>query len=267
MYKRQLYNVLEISICVFVMLDTFSKYVRLYSIKRATSLVLSKKVTKDYRIQVGKPKIILSDHGPQFISGRWRQTLGWEGIITKHTAVYHPQSNQAERVMREIGRIFRAYCHAKHSEWPLYVKKVESWLNSTTHESTGYTPHELIKGTRPPRILEQLFDYPSENAPMDVSIKIRLANENLLSKGEGRKNRHDTRGKWMKYEIGQLVLVKRHDLSNAQEKEIKKFFLLYEGPYEIIEIKMQNAYVLQDRETKEIVGTQNASNLKLYWTA
>ena len=169
--------------------------------------------------------------------------------------------------MREIGRIFRAYCHAKHSEWPLYVRKVETWLNSTTHESTGYTPHELIKGTRPPRILEQLFDYPSESTPMDVSIKIRLANENLLSKGERRKNRHDTRGKWMKYEIGQLVLVKRHDLSNAQEKEIKKFFLLYEGPYEVIEIKMQNAYVLQDRETKEIVGTQNASNLKLYWTA
>ena len=102
---------------------------------------------------------------------------------------------------------------------------------------------------------------------MDVSIKIRLANENLLSKGERRKRRHDARGKWMKYEIGQLVLVKRHDLSNAQEKEIKKFFLLYEGPYEVIEVKMQNAYVLQDRETKEIVGTHNATNLKLYWTA
>ena len=63
-------------------------------------------------IKTGKPKIILSDHGPQFISGIWRQTLGWEGIIPKHMAVYHPQLNQAERMMRELGRIFRAYCHA-----------------------------------------------------------------------------------------------------------------------------------------------------------
>ena len=58
----------------------------------------------------------------------------------KRQAVYHPQSNQAERVMRELGRIFRAYCHAKHSEWPMYVGKIEEWLNCTTHESTGFTP-------------------------------------------------------------------------------------------------------------------------------
>ena len=100
-----------------------------------------------------------------------------------------------------------------------------------------------------------------------MSIKIRLANENLLSKGEQRKRRHDARGKWVKYEVGQLVLVRRHDLSSAQDKEIKKFFLLYEGPYEVVEIKMKNSYVLQDRETREIVGTHNATNLKLYWSS
>ena len=33
---------------VFVVLDTFSKLVRLYSVKRATSRVLSEKITKDY---------------------------------------------------------------------------------------------------------------------------------------------------------------------------------------------------------------------------
>ena len=61
-------------------------------------------------------------------------------------------------------------------------------------------------------------------------------------------------------------MVRRHDLSSAQGKEIKKFFLLYEGPYEIVEVKMNNAYVLQNQATQEIVGTQNATNLKLYWS-
>ena len=61
-------------------------------------------------------------------------------------------------------------------------------------------------------------------------------------------------------------MVRRHDLSNAQEKEIKKFFLLYEGPYEIIEVKMDNAYMLQNQVTREIVGTHNATNLKIYWS-
>ena len=61
--------------------------------------------------------------------------------------------------------------------------------------------------------------------------------------------------------------MRRHDLSSAQDKEIKKFFLLYEGPYEVIEVKMKNSYVLQNRETREIVGTHNATNLKLYWSS
>ena len=77
---------------------------------------------------------------------------------------------------------------------------------------------------------------------------------------------HDAKGKWTKYEVGQLVLVRRHDLSSAQDKEIKKFFLLYEGPYEVIEIKMDNAYVLRNQVTREIVGTHNATNLKKYWS-
>ena len=71
----------------------------------------------------------------------------------------------------------------------------------------------------------------------------------------------------MKYEVGQLILVRRHDLSSAQDKEIKKFFLLYEGLHEVIEVKMKNSYVLQNRETREIVGTHNATNLKLYWSS
>ena len=75
------------------------------------------------------------------------------------------------------------------------------------------------------------------------------------------------RDRWTQYEVGQLVLVRRHDLTSAQDKEIKKFFLLYEGPYEIVEIKMKNSYVLQNRETREIVGTHNATNLKLFWSA
>ena len=60
--------------------------------------------------------------------------------------------------------------------------------------------------------------------------------------------------------------MRRHELSSAQDKEIKKFFLLYEGPYEVIEIKMNNAYVLQNQVTREVMGTHNATNLKLYWS-
>ena len=56
---------------IFVVLDTFTKFVKLYRVNRATSRVLREKITKDYMIKTGKPKVILSDHGPQFISRTW----------------------------------------------------------------------------------------------------------------------------------------------------------------------------------------------------
>ena len=52
------------------------------------------------------------------------------------------------------------------------------------------------------------------------------------------------------------------DVYKRQDKEIKKFFLLYEGPYEVVDIKMDNVYVLRNQRTGEIVGTHNATNLK-----
>ena len=47
--------------------------------------------------------------------------------------------------------------------------------------------------------------------------------------------------------------------------EIKKFFLLHAGPYEVSEIKMENAYVLKDPQTREIKGTYNVTQLKKYY--
>ena len=83
-----------------------------------------------------------------------------------------------------------------------------SYTHLDVYKRQGFTPYELIKGTRPPRILEQLFEYPPEERTIDRNVKIQLANESLLTKGERRKRRHDEKGKWVKYEVGQLVLVR-----------------------------------------------------------
>ena len=69
----------------------------------------------------------------------------------------------------------------------------------------------------------------------------------------------------IQYEVGQLVLIKNHAQSSASDKEIKKFVLLYNGPYEVSEVKMENAYVLIDLQTREIKGTYNVTQFKRYY--
>ena len=128
--------------------------------------------------------------------------------------------------MRELGLMFRTFCHQKHSLWTTFVNKIEGYINCSLHESTNYSPHELMFQRRPSRIIEELIKFPMRTEVPHVR-KLVLAKERLLSKAEQRKQKHDRNLIPVKYEVGQLVLVKNHDQSLALDKEIKKFFLLY----------------------------------------
>ena len=58
---------------IFIMVDNFTKFVKLYTMKRATTVMLNK--IKLYILEVGKPVTILSDNGTQVTSKRWSDEL------------------------------------------------------------------------------------------------------------------------------------------------------------------------------------------------
>lgn len=69
----------------------------------------------------------------------------------------------------------------------------------------------------------------------------------------------------VKLSLNDLVLLRVRHLSNAIDKETKKFFHLYEGPYRISQEVGENAFCLVDPndDTKE-KGIYNRYNLKKY---
>ncbi|KAJ8897761.1 hypothetical protein PR048_003111 [Dryococelus australis] len=75
--------------------------------------------------EVGQPKKIISDNGPQCRSVKWKTLTSILGIELGFTAVYHPAANPVERVMRELVRLFRMYCNEHHSHWAVIVNDVE----------------------------------------------------------------------------------------------------------------------------------------------
>lgn len=85
------------------------------------------------------PQNIVSDHGRQFIIKYCKLSLIKYKVKLSHTSIYHPQSFPADRVMRELGKMFRTYCHAKHSTWPQFVPYIDWTLNNIRHESTQHT--------------------------------------------------------------------------------------------------------------------------------
>lgn len=246
---------------IFVVLDNFSRFVRLYPIKKATAVAVTNRMIDHYISTYGNPQCIVSDHGAQFQSKVWQRRLLAIGVPPTMTSVYHPQSNPAERVMRELGRMFRTYCHDNHTEWPRSVPYIEWVLNNTVHESTGHTPQELFLSVERYNPFSHVVNFPIR-FPQAQRTKLTMAREIQFTQAERRKRRHDKQGKPTIFTVGSTVLVRTHRISSAADKCIKKFFLLYDGPYVIVKRSNDNAYTVADPQTNKIQGTYNVIHLR-----
>lgn len=117
------------------------------------------------------------------------------------------------------------------------VKSYGTWL----HEATGSTQSELFLQQPPGNLLSALIDFPP-GTTFDPEQRLIMSCEIQQSKAESRKRRHAEKGKPGQYNTGDLVLVRTYRLSSSVNKCIHKFFMLYEGPFVVSEIKHKNAY-------------------------
>ncbi|GFV16746.1 retrovirus-related Pol polyprotein from transposon 412 [Trichonephila clavipes] len=68
------------------------------------------------------------------------------GIKVSRSSVYHPQSNPVERFHRKVKRFLRVLCIEAAPNWESQVPAALFALRTVTHESTGFSPAELVYG-------------------------------------------------------------------------------------------------------------------------
>ncbi|CAH1723231.1 unnamed protein product [Aphis gossypii] len=233
---------------ILAILDTFSKYIKLYALKRATTKAILNKIESEYISEIGKPESILTDNGTQFANKKWRERMNELGISVSFSTIYHPQSNPVERYNREIGRILRTYCNEQHTKWPNMLGMVEEWMNKMKSEITEETPFETMFKKKPNYQIHKIISFPDQ-PDTDENI-ICLVADRIRTKAEKREKKKMS-SKRKKYEVGQHILIRNHQLSNAEHGEIKKLFNLFNGPYEITKIISQNTLVIRNPITKK----------------
>lgn len=212
-----------------------------------------------------KPKCILSDNGTQFRAKEWSKTLTEVGIKCKFISIYFPEGNLTERYNKEVGRMLRSYCHDKHTRWPTMLEFVERCLNNALNESTGYRPEYLQFGTVPNHKITEYVSFPTgclEEPPVLADVWL-MVGDRLKKRAEKRAARHNSRVKPVVFNVGDQVLVRSHALSSSENHSIKKFFLLYEGPYTVSRVSGPNSYIIADNDGKDL-SKQNIKNLKPY---
>ncbi|GFW77762.1 retrovirus-related Pol polyprotein from transposon 297 [Trichonephila clavipes] len=68
------------------------------------------------------------------------------GIKVTRSSVSHPQSNAVERVHRTIKRVIKALCVESGEDWEGVLPLALFSLRTVAHESTGFSPTELVMG-------------------------------------------------------------------------------------------------------------------------
>lgn len=182
----------------------------------------------------GKPKRFITDRGTQFTSKEWKDFIDKLGVEHKLTSAYHPQSNGIdERLNGTLMRILRAYVDKFQEKWDEHLKWSLYVYNTTVHESTGYSPYQLLHG------LDSRSPLKPNAIPASNTADIQQTRDTLKADAAERikqsqaiqKKYYDRRHQKQDLHIGQLVYIRVHAVPTYLSK---KFFIKWDGPCVII---------------------------------
>lgn len=249
---------------IFLVMDLFSKFSKLFPIKRATAEECIKKIKRFCFPTMGKPKTILTDQGRQFISHLWKAFLNKQGIRHCKTSVMHPMTNGGvERMNRETTKFLRIYCYKQHHKWSSWVKKIEHIINNSVSTSTGCTPNELHFCHAPEF-------YPLSLIPILKPKKLnhreilKKAKKNFKKEALKRSRYYNLRNKANNNNSlreGDSVLLRKNPFQNPRKDETPKLIPRFEGPYHIVKKIRNNTFLIKIKN--RLVQT-HANQLKLF---
>ena len=143
---------------VLVVVDHFTRYVRVFVIPDRTAKTIAKTLYEDYFSVFGFPSWLMSDGAPGFVSGILMALCDILHVKKLCTSPYHPRSNGAvERTHQSLMRMIGKLNPNRKHRWPDHIGSICHAYNTTRSQVTGYSPHFLMFGCRPHLPIDLLF--------------------------------------------------------------------------------------------------------------
>lgn len=203
---------------ILAMVDTFSKYAKLNAMKWAITTAILNRIEKDYVEKIRRPKHILTDNGTQITTKRWKNTMKKKGVGTKYATKYLPQTNPVERYNHKIRSILRTNCATQHTKLPKYLEKVEYWINQLRPKVTEVTLWQIIKGITPKWPIKQEVKLPRKPSVPERKKLVTLIESRIRRKADKASISAERKRKYIKYRVGQQILVRNRMVSRAKSK-------------------------------------------------
>lgn len=252
---------------MFGIIDNLAKYTYIVPVRDVSTRVTVIKV-KEFIDRFGAPGRIISDRGNCFTSQNFKSMCDSYGI--KHTlnSSRHPQVNGLiERMNQTLLPAMRASTNSEEqNDWDVGLKKLERDINSTFSKSTGKTPFESLYGFLPrfeDRKTREITEHcETYRFPTEIQNEIR---ENIIKEQVAYKKRYDAkRFEGIKYEIGDIVFVKKNPIATGESTKLQPIF---GGPMVTTDVLPANTYRIKkvnEFNDRGFETTAHVSQLKIW---
>ena len=234
--------------------DYFSKWTEIYAVPDATAVTCANVLVNEFFARFGIPLSVHSDQGRCFESELFSSMCSLLGIRHTRTSPYRPACNGlVERFNSTMVQMIKAYLEGKQSNWDLNLGCLEGAYRSSVHESTKYSPNQLMLGRElrkpanlvfgdPPRQeMESLGQY-SQQLKDDLQEAHRITREHLKQAFQRQKDNYDVKLLVNKYKLGDAVWF----LDESRKlHRCPKLQNIWQGPYLVIKKKSDLNYEIQ----------------------
>ena len=226
---------------ILVITDHFTKWVEAYPIQNQEAVTVGF-CFESFVNTFGYPDIMLTDQGRNFESELIKEMCARLKIDKRTTSAYHPQCNgQTERFNRTMNSMLAQYVGTSQTDWDQWLPSVLFAYRTAVHESTGFSPYQLLFGRDP----KQPIDF---SIPAPLSQTVPAFNHSYFSalkrsmesiRDQARSNLRHAQSKQKAYHdqsvtADQLAIGDLAFVYNPVMRGSPKFQKHWEGPYLVV---------------------------------
>lgn len=223
---------------ILVITDHFTKYSVAVPTPDQKAKTVAKALWNNFFIHYGFPERLHSDQGRDFESNLIKELCTMLGIKKTRTTPYHPRGNPVERFNRTLLAMLGTLQEEDKMRWKEFVQPLVHAYNCTKHDTTGYSPYQLMFGRQPNLPIDIAFGLTCEtgkrgshtqyvkNLKESLTESYKIAVDHSTKAALHNKKLFDKRVRESKLETGDRVLVKnvglrgKHKLSNRWSQTI-----------------------------------------------
>ena len=135
---------------LLVIVDYFTKWPEVFAIKSIDAEVIAKIFTEEIVCRHSCVNTVLTDQGTNFTSKLMKDVCRLVSSKKLQTTTYRPQTDGlVERFNKTIVQCLSAYVNEHKKDWDEWIPYILSAYRTSIHESTGFTPFELVYNRDP----------------------------------------------------------------------------------------------------------------------